>query len=228
MLQEKVQQTTVLIYPESLSPEQFYAELDKAAEQYQNQPEKLVETFQNLLFRANIPALRSLARKGKTPQNYSVSHLYCSKLVSVVAVKMAANGEIIPHNHPGMVGFMYLMQGQVQVTSYKKPVDFPIRYLEVEKETVLRESGIGSLTPERGNYHSLKAQSDALFLDIFSPNYSLKQMPGYYRIVEDLGKGRYAVVKLNTRWKMVRRIVKHTLKLMFKKLKAIPQALVRK
>jgi PCO_ADO len=228
MTQRIVQQTTVSIYPESLSPERFYAELDKAAEIYEHEPEKLVATFQNLLFQANIPALRTLARKGKSPKSYRVSHLYCSKKVSVVAIKMAANAEIIPHNHPGMVGLMYLMQGKVQVKSYRQPAEEPTRYLEVEKDLTLEEGSIGSLTPKRGNYHSLKAYNEVLFLDIFSPNYRLKQMPNYYKILEDLGNGIIAVEWVNTRWKMVRRIVMHSARTIFRRLKAGRKVLLRK
>jgi quercetin dioxygenase-like cupin family protein len=228
MTQEIVQQITVSIYPESYSPERFYAELDKAAEMYSNQPEKLIETFQTLLFQANIPALRAHARKGKTPQNYRVSHLYCSKNVSVVAVKMATNGEIIPHNHPGMVGLMYLMQGKVQVRIYRPPTEEPTRYLEVEKEVTLKEGSIGSLAPQRGNYHSLKAQNEVIFLDIFSPNYNLKQLPSYYRVLEDLGNGIIAVEPAKTKAKMVRRILRHKALYLFSRLKAGLLALLRK
>lgn len=84
-------------------------------------------------------------------------------------------GEVIGlHDHPRMTGVIFGLEGAARVTAFDRSVhpDRPgwFRLRQVE-DAVVRPGHHASLTPDRGNVHTLRADVPTTLLDVFTPPY---------------------------------------------------------
>ena len=109
-------------------------------------------------------------------------NIYEDELLSLTVFSLSS-GKILPlHDHPGMLGFFYLITGEITLTNYNKKSEKNYR-LTVEKtqNSIVKGPFLSFLTPTHNNLHTIKALSNCLIFDIFMPSYSWHNPCTYYR-----------------------------------------------
>jgi len=164
--------------------DQFCSKVEEAVYQYGGQSEQMAISLKRLLIELDFSdaVLKAYQETAWPIASYKVSSLYRSKTVAIVAIKIAAEAEIMPHNHPAMVGAITVVSGCVDITSFAAPSKGKVQFLERSAQTRLKPGDTASLTPEQDNYHYVRAIENSLLVDIFSPPYSLRRPPTNYQL----------------------------------------------
>ena len=100
----------------------------------------------------------------------------------VVTLEFEASSEIGLHNHPDMTGVILCLSGEVEVESYnlvsEEDAQGTVLIEQIEKIT-LRPGMFTTLTADRGNIHSLRANQYTALLDVFTPPYDEERLQHY-------------------------------------------------
>jgi len=87
------------------------------------------------------------------------------------------------HDHPGATGMLRVLKGKVEVWQYDcsgPDATNGDAILELASHRILRPGDVAFLTPERGNIHTLRAQSRTChLLDYFIPPYQRSKRTWY-------------------------------------------------
>ncbi len=205
--------TSVLEPNGKLTLTEWCAKLSSLSWLKKQPPEAQVKILQALLTQLDQTEVLALQNFDEAwPESYQrLQPLYKSKQLVAFVIKISAGTEIMPHNHPKMVGVIRVLEGEVKVTTFKTPKHSNVAFLERDLEVDLQAGDTASLTPTRGNFHRILAVQNSYLLDILTPQYSLLRLPTFYRVTMQ-GDGAFVgVLKVDDRTKMVKAILKYAL-----------------
>ena len=201
--------TSILAADFKLTLLAWCAKLESSAKIKKQPPEAQVETLQALLTKLDQTEVLALQNSDEAwPQSYrKLQPLYKSKQLVAFIIKIKAGAEIMPHNHPKMVGVIQILEGEVKITTYKTPARSNVAFLELDQEQNLQTGDTASLTPTRGNFHRVVAVQNSYLLDILTPQYSLLRLPTFYRVTLQTNGVFIGVLRVGSPTKVVLKYV---------------------
>ena len=104
-------------------------------------------------------------------------------LLSLKIFSMSSGTYFPIHDHPEMIGLIYLISGEISYSNYSiLSQNSEKTYVKLVSNGNLRSSEFMTLAPKYQNLHKITATANSLLFDIFIPNYCSKKRPcTYYR-----------------------------------------------
>ena len=110
------------------------------------------------------------------PSRIGCINLHDEESLGISMFFMSEGSSFPIHDHPEMLGIVYLMHGNISYSGYN------ILYQNLEYTSVEKiQNGTSSaplimpLTSSLGNLHSIKANTNSIIFDIFMPNYAFPE-----------------------------------------------------